>query len=81
VARNPSHARKTVTDIPEWPPKPAGPTIGRSHGWAGQHVNHLHVRLIPRDAGNGGGGIQSLIRSSAKQDRASIATQIRAATG
>src|SRR3972149_5544401 len=46
---------------------------------AGQHVNHLHVHLIPRYAGDGGGGVQSLIRSSVKEDLASVAGQIRSA--
>ncbi len=60
--------------------KPAGMNVGWNHGWAaGQHVNHLHVHLIPRYAGDGGGGIQSLIRSSAKEDLASVAAQIKAA--
>ena len=44
-------------------------------------VNPLHVHLIPRYAGDGGGGIQSLIRSSVKEDLASVAGQIRSAAG
>jgi histidine triad (HIT) family protein len=69
---------KRVMALLERALKPGGLNVGWNHGWAaGQHVNHLHVHLIPRYAGDGGGGIQSLIRSSAKEDLASIAAQIR----
>ena len=70
---------KTVMAILGRALKPGGLNVGWNHGWAaGQHVSHLHVHLIPRYAGDGGGGIQSLIRSSAKEELASIAAQIRA---
>ena len=73
---------KTVMRLLERALQPGGLNVGWNHGWAaGQHVNHLHVHLIPRYAGDGGGGIQSLIHSSAREDLASIAAQIRAAAG
>ncbi len=73
---------KSVMHLLERALQPGGMNVGWNHGWAaGQHVNHLHVHLIPRYAGDGGGGIQSLIRSSAREDLASIAAQIRAAAG
>ena len=73
---------KAVMRLLEKALRPEGMNIGWNHGWAaGQHVNHLHVHIIPRYAGDGGGGIQSLIRSSAKEDLSSIAAQIRAAAG
>jgi histidine triad (HIT) family protein len=73
---------KTVMRLLEQALQPGGLNVGWNHGWAaGQHVNHLHVHLIPRYAGDGGGGIQSLIHSSAREDLASIAAQIRAAAG
>ena len=73
---------KTVIGLLEKALKPGGLNVGWNHGWAaGQHVNHLHVHLIPRYAGDGGGGIQSLIRSSVKEDLASVASQIRSAAG
>ncbi len=73
---------KSVMHLLERARQPGGMNVGWNHGWAaGQHVNHLHVHLIPRYAGDGGGGIQSLIRSSAREDLASIAAQIRAAAG
>ncbi len=72
---------KTVMRLLEKALKPEGMNVGWNHGWAaGQHVNHLHVHLIPRYAGDGGGGIQSLIRSSVKEDLASVAAQIKAAS-
>jgi histidine triad (HIT) family protein len=70
---------KSVMALLEKALKPGGLNVGWNHGWAaGQHVNHLHVHIIPRYAGDGGGGIQSLIRSSVKEDLASVANQIRA---
>jgi histidine triad (HIT) family protein len=58
--------------------QPEGLNIGWNHGWAaGQRVNHLHVHVIPRYAGDGGAGIQYLVRSSVKEDLASVAGQIR----
>ncbi len=71
---------KTVMGILERALKPAGLNVGWNHGWAaGQRVNHLHVHLIPRYAGDGGGGIQSLIHSFVVEDLASVAAQIKAA--
>lgn len=58
---------------------PAGLTLGWNHGWAaGQRVGHLHVHVIPRYAGDGGAGIQVLVRGSVPEDLGSIAAQIRA---
>ncbi len=60
--------------------KPEGLNVGWNHGWAaGQKVNHLHVHVFPRYGGDGGSGVQYLIRSSVKEDLASIAGQIRGA--
>ena len=71
---------KTVMALLDNALNPGGLNSGWNHGWAaGQHVNHLHVHLIPRYAGDGGGGVQSLIRSSVKEDLASVASQIRSA--
>lgn len=71
---------KNVMGILQRALKPAGMNIGWNHGWAaGQRVNHLHVHLIPRYAGDGGGGIQSLIHSFVVEDLASVASQIKAA--
>ena len=72
---------RTVMDLLEKALKPAGLNVGWNHGWAaGQRVNHLHVHVIPRYAGDGGSGIQYITRGSVTEDLASVASQIRAAT-
>ena len=71
---------KAVMRMLEKALKPAGLNVGWNHGWAaGQRVNHLHVHLIPRYAGDGGGGIQSLIHSFVAEDLASVAAQLKTA--
>lgn len=41
---------------------PDGITIGANQGRAsGQEVDHLHVHLMPRWYGDGGGSIQSVV--------------------
>jgi histidine triad (HIT) family protein len=71
---------RTVMGVLEKALKPAGLNVGWNHGWAaGQRVNHLHVHIIPRYAGDGGSGIQYIIRGSVTEDLAGIASQIRAA--
>jgi histidine triad (HIT) family protein len=60
--------------------KPSGMNVGWNHGWAaGQRVDHLHVHVIPRYAGDGGGGMQSIVHSFVTEDLASLAAQIKAA--
>ncbi len=71
---------KTVITLLEKALKPGGLSVGWNHGWAaGQRVNHLHVHIIPRFAGDGGGGIQSLVHTSTGEDLARVADQIRSA--
>jgi len=71
---------KTVMGLIEKSLKPAGLNVGWNHGWAaGQHVNHLHVHIIPRYAGDGGSGVQYIVRGSVKEDLASVASEIRVA--
>jgi histidine triad (HIT) family protein len=73
---------KAVMGLLEAALKPAGLNVGWNHGWAaGQRVNHLHVHVIPRYPGDGGGGIQSLIHSFVTEDLNSVAAQIRSVAG
>ena len=47
---------------------PDGITIGVNQGRAsGQEVDHLHVHLMPRWHGDGGGSVQSIIHNSPKE--------------
>ena len=71
---------KCVMALLEKALRPGGLNVGWNHGWAaGQHVNHLHVHIVPRYAGDGGSGVQYIVRGSVKEDLASVATEIRAA--
>jgi histidine triad (HIT) family protein len=50
---------------------PDGITIGINQGRAsGQEVDHLHVHLMPRWHGDGGGAVQSLVHPSTASGRA-----------
>ena len=74
-------AVKRVMGLLETSLQPAGLNVGWNHGWAaGQRVDHLHVHLIPRYAGDGGAGIQFLVHGSVREDLASIADQLRSAS-
>jgi len=47
---------------------PDGITIGINQGRAsGQEVDHLHVHLMPRWHGDGGGSVQSIIHNPPKE--------------
>lgn len=46
----------------------AGFTIGINHGTnAGQAVPHLHIHIIPRYKGDGGGNIHSIVKNPPKE--------------
>ena len=69
---------KSVMALLEKSLRPDGLNVGWNHGWAaGQKVNHLHVHIVPRYAGDGGGGVQYIVRSSVKEDLVGIAEQIK----
>jgi histidine triad (HIT) family protein len=57
--------------------KPDGVTLGINQGRAsGQEVDHLHVHLMPRWQGDGGGAIQSVVNAKSKGSIAEIAAKI-----
>lgn len=59
---------------------PDGVTIGINQGRAsGQEVDHLHVHLMPRWHGDGGGAVQSLVNAKPKDSLDAIAEKIRRA--
>jgi histidine triad (HIT) family protein len=71
---------KSVMALLEKSLKPDGLNVGWNHGWAaGQKVNHVHVHIVPRYAGDGGSGVQYIVRSSVKEDLVGLATQIKTA--
>jgi histidine triad (HIT) family protein len=71
-------AVKAVMGLLENSLKPAGLNVGWNHGWAaGQRVNHLHVHLVPRFAGDGGTGVQFVVHGPVRAGIADTALQIR----
>lgn len=55
-------AVKKVTDLIQKKLHPNGFTIGINHGKvSGQVVEHLHIHIIPRFTGDGGGSIHSVV--------------------
>lgn len=58
--------------------RPTGFNIGVNH-WktAGQELEHLHVHIIPRKEGDGGGAIQSIVKSSQGEELESMAKKIK----
>lgn len=55
-----------------------GMTIGINDGRAsGQVVNHLHVHLMPRFEGDGGGSVHAAVNNPPKESLAEIGSKIR----
>lgn len=53
-------------------------TIGINNGpGSGQHIPHVHIHIIPRSSGDGGGIIQTIVRSPSRMDPDEIAKKIR----
>lgn len=58
--------------------RPDGFTIGVNHGRvSGQEVDHLHVHILPRFVGDGGGSVQGIVNNPSKQSLGEIAKNIR----
>ena len=59
---------KKVTDLLNRSLKPDGFTIGINHGKvSGQTIDHLHIHIIPRWDGDGGGSLHSVVNNSSKE--------------
>jgi histidine triad (HIT) family protein len=57
--------------------RPDGITIGINQGRAsGQEVDHLHVHLVPRSHGDGGGSVQSVVHNAPQESLDEIAKKI-----
>jgi len=58
--------------------KPEGFTLGINHGRvSGQLVDHLHIHIVPRFAGDGGGSVHSVVNNPPKESLEAIAKKIR----
>lgn len=69
---------KRVAAMLEQALAPDGLTIGINQGEAsGQEVAHLHIHLMPRFSGDGGGAIQSLVNRPPTETIQAIAEKIR----
>ncbi len=68
---------KETTDLLNKKLKPGGFTIGINHGKvSGQAVDHLHIHIIPRWIGDGGGSIHSVVDNNPKESLEEIKNKI-----
>ncbi len=69
---------RRVTDMISRSLHPDGFTIGINQGSvSGQAIAHLHVHIIPRFVGDGGGSIHSAVDNPPKEALAATAIKIR----
>lgn len=69
---------KNVTALLKKALVPHGFTIGINHGTvSGQAVEHLHIHIIPRFEGDGGGSIHGVVDSPPAQSLEEVARMIR----
>ena len=53
--------------------QPDGLTIGWNHGrMAGQIIDHLHIHIMPRFEGDGGGSVHSVVNNPPKESFAEM---------
>lgn len=72
-------AVRTVTEKLRRALAPDGFTIGINHGkTAGQAVEHLHIHIIPRWAGDGGSSIHGVVENPSNESVEQIAEKINA---
>ena len=70
-------AVKKVTMILSESLKPDGFTIGINHGKvSGQAIDHLHIHIMPRWCGDGGGSIHSVVDNPPKETLKEIKNKI-----
>ncbi|HZX00896.1 MAG TPA: HIT family protein [Candidatus Paceibacterota bacterium] len=70
-------AVKKVTATLNLALKPHGFTIGINHGKvSGQAIDHLHIHLIPRFEGDGGGSIHSVVKNPPQESVVAIKEKI-----
>lgn len=70
-------AVKKTTALLEEKLSPKGFTIGINHGKiSGQVIDHLHVHIIPRYEGDGGGSIHSVVKNPPEESLEEIRAMI-----
>ncbi len=70
-------AVKTVTKMINEALTPGGFTIGINQGRiSGQAVNHLHIHIIPRFVGDGGGSLHSVVNNPPKESLGEVKSKI-----
>lgn len=70
-------AVKRVTDLLYKSLKPDGFTMGINHGKvSGQTIDHLHVHIMPRWHGDGGGSVHSVVNNPPKESLEEIKSRI-----
>ncbi len=68
---------KKVTALLSEKLKPKGFTIGINHGRiGGQLVDHLHIHVIPRFEGDGGGSLHSVVKNPPEESLSEIRRKI-----
>ncbi len=68
---------KNVTALLKKALAPHGFTIGINHGTvSGQAVEHLHIHIIPRFEGDGGGSIHGVVNNPPSQSLEAVAQMI-----
>jgi len=68
---------KKLTGVLDKALSPQGFTIGINHGKvSGQAVDHLHVHIIPRFSGDGGGSLHSVVSNPPKNSLEEIKEKI-----
>ena len=71
-------AVRRVTEKLERALAPTGFTIGINHGiLAGQAIDHLHIHVIPRYTGDGGGSLHSIVHYETGETIGDIAKKLK----